>query len=193
MINMDITCNQLNADQMFPRAQVLTVVGGRVITSCSSNGQFHLNGQQLMMQLDSLTSSMMDMAVNTEEVEMEEVNEENIQHTKKAKSTMFIQNIESYEHSVEQQMLKHHQELEQQQQYELEQQQQYELDQQQQYELEQQQHQMEHQRQLQLEQQGKLLQQQLPNFGVSSRTHSTSDSLKAIPEMSGPQKCSLWA
>eukprot|EP00092_Neocalanus_flemingeri_P030154 GFUD01032732.1.p1 GENE.GFUD01032732.1~~GFUD01032732.1.p1 ORF type:complete len:186 (-),score=73.10 GFUD01032732.1:167-724(-) len=185
MINMDITCNQLNADQMFPRAQVLTVVGGRVVTSCSSNGQFPLNGQQLMMQLDSLTSSMMDMAVNTEEVEMEEVDEENIQQTKTAKSTMFSQNIESYEHSVEQQMLKHHQELLQQQQYE--------LLQQQQYELEQQQHEMEHQRQLQLEQQGKLLQQQLPNFGVSSSTHSTSDSLKAIPEMSGPQKCILWA
>eukprot|EP00092_Neocalanus_flemingeri_P089353 GFUD01113063.1.p1 GENE.GFUD01113063.1~~GFUD01113063.1.p1 ORF type:complete len:177 (+),score=68.98 GFUD01113063.1:50-580(+) len=176
MINMDIPCNQLNADQMFPRAQVLTVVSGRVVTSCSSNGQFPLNGQQLMMQLDSLTSSMMDMAVNTEEVEMEEVDEENIQQTNTAKSTMFSQNIESDEHSVEQQMLKHHQELEQQQ-----------------YELEQQQHQMEHQRQLQLEQQGKLLQQQLPNFGVSSSTHPTSDSLKAIPEMSGPQKCILWA
>eukprot|EP00092_Neocalanus_flemingeri_P066192 GFUD01080611.1.p1 GENE.GFUD01080611.1~~GFUD01080611.1.p1 ORF type:complete len:194 (-),score=70.78 GFUD01080611.1:77-658(-) len=193
MINMDITCNQLNADQMFPRAQVLTVVGGRVVTSCSSNGQFPLNGQQLMMQLDSLTSSMMDMAVNTEEVEMEEVDEENTQQTKTAKSTMFCQNIESYEHSVEHQMLKNHQELLQQQQYELLQQQQYELEQQQQYELEQQQHQMEHQRQLQLEQQGKLLQQQLPNYGVSSNTHPTSDSLKAIPEMSGPQKCILWA
>ena len=47
---------------------VLTVVGGRVVSS--SHGQFPVNGQQLMMQLDSLTCAMTDMAVSTEE-EME--------------------------------------------------------------------------------------------------------------------------
>ena len=45
-----------------------TVVGGRIVAS--SQGHFPLNGQQLMMQLDSLTSAMMDMDVSVEE-EME--------------------------------------------------------------------------------------------------------------------------
>merc|ERR1712106_392902 len=45
-----------------------TVVGGRIVAS--SQGHFPLNGQQLMMQLDSLTSAMMDMDVSMEE-EME--------------------------------------------------------------------------------------------------------------------------
>ena len=50
---------------------VLSVVGGRVgASSCSSNAPFHINGQQLMMQLDSLTSAMTDMVVSNEE-EME--------------------------------------------------------------------------------------------------------------------------
>ena len=48
--------------------QILTVVGGRVVSS--SHGQFPINGQQLMMQLDSLTCAMTDMAVTTDE-EME--------------------------------------------------------------------------------------------------------------------------
>jgi len=52
-----------------PMGQVLTVVGGRVVAS--SQGQFPINGQQLMMQLDSLTCAMTDMTVTTEE-EMEE-------------------------------------------------------------------------------------------------------------------------
>ena len=55
---------------MLPATPVLTVVGGKVITSYSSNGQFPLNGQQLMMQLDSLTGAMTDMAVTTKD-EME--------------------------------------------------------------------------------------------------------------------------
>jgi hypothetical protein len=47
---------------------VLAVVDGRMVTSIySSNVQFPINGQQLMMQLDSLTSSMRDMEVTKEE------------------------------------------------------------------------------------------------------------------------------
>merc|ERR1711934_1061453 len=55
---------------------VLTVVGGRMVltkgTSPMSSGtSYPVNGQQLMMQLDSVTSSLMDMAVSTEEGSME--------------------------------------------------------------------------------------------------------------------------
>ena len=52
-----------------------TVVGGRIVAS--SQGHFPLNGQQLMMQLDSLTSAMMDMDVSMEE-EMEVYKENKI-------------------------------------------------------------------------------------------------------------------
>ena len=44
------------------------VVGGRIVAS--SQGQFPGNGQHLMMQLDSLTSAMMDMNVSMKD-EME--------------------------------------------------------------------------------------------------------------------------
>merc|ERR1712186_46387 len=68
--------NLSNEDRLFlavppskPAVQSYTVVGGRIVAA--SQGNFHLNGQQLMMQLDSLTSAMMDMDVSMEE-EMEE-------------------------------------------------------------------------------------------------------------------------
>merc|ERR1711892_781944 len=59
---------QLQGNQL-PMGQVLTVMGGRVVSS--SNGQYPVNGQQLMMQLDSLTCAMTDMAVTNNEEEME--------------------------------------------------------------------------------------------------------------------------
>ena len=70
---MDYTCDsQQPSGEKMQQGTLLTVVGGRVVTSSySSNGKYPNNGQQLMMQLDSLTSSMMDMAVTTDEVEME--------------------------------------------------------------------------------------------------------------------------
>ena len=67
-MNIQPSCDQV----VLPGHQVLTVVGGKIISSSfHSHGQFPVNGQQLMMQLDSLTSCMMDMVVTTEEVEME--------------------------------------------------------------------------------------------------------------------------
>ena len=67
--------NLSNEDRLFlavppsrPPTASYTVVGGRIVAS--SLGQFPVNGQQLMMQLDSLTSSMMDMNVSLED-EME--------------------------------------------------------------------------------------------------------------------------
>ena len=58
-----------------PAEASYTVVGGRIVAS--SQGHFPLNGQQLMMQLDSLTSAMMDMDVSMEE-EMEVYKENKI-------------------------------------------------------------------------------------------------------------------
>ena len=83
---------------------VLTVVGGRMVLtkgeknfnkkvttwnldSCflvsspmSSGVSYPVNGQQLMMQLDSLTSSLMDMAVTTDEGNMETEQSQQQQH-----------------------------------------------------------------------------------------------------------------
>ena len=54
---------------------VLNGLDGRVVASSySSNVQFPINGQQLMMQLDSLTSAMTDMGVsNQEEMEVKDL------------------------------------------------------------------------------------------------------------------------
>merc|ERR1711982_82557 len=48
---------------------ILTVVGGRMVVTKASNPQsshssYPLTGQQLMMQVDSMTSSLMDMVVS---------------------------------------------------------------------------------------------------------------------------------
>merc|ERR1711983_616575 len=55
---------------------VLAVVGGRMVLTkvsspMSSGVRYPINGQQLIMQLDSLTSSLMDMSVTTDEGNME--------------------------------------------------------------------------------------------------------------------------
>jgi hypothetical protein len=66
--------NQHNGEHQGVTSQVLTVVGGRMVPySYSSNVQFTINGQQLMMQMDSLTSNMMDMAVTTDADEVQMV------------------------------------------------------------------------------------------------------------------------
>merc|ERR1712141_613772 len=51
---------------------VLTVVGGRMVLSKvsspqSSHSSFPLTGQQVMLQLDQMTSRMMNMVVTTEQ------------------------------------------------------------------------------------------------------------------------------
>ena len=64
--------NISNEDHLFlavppsgPPVSSYKVVGGRIVVS--SQGQSPGNGQQLMMQLDSLTSAMMDMNVSMED------------------------------------------------------------------------------------------------------------------------------
>merc|ERR1712080_660634 len=53
--------------------QVLTIVGGRVVSrgSMSSGNQFPINGQQLMMQLESISSALGDLTVTPGETHME--------------------------------------------------------------------------------------------------------------------------
>eukprot|EP00092_Neocalanus_flemingeri_P014884 GFUD01016075.1.p1 GENE.GFUD01016075.1~~GFUD01016075.1.p1 ORF type:complete len:159 (-),score=60.09 GFUD01016075.1:142-618(-) len=87
--------------------QVLTVVGGRVV---SRNSQFPINGQQLMMQVDSLTCAMTDMTVTTEEG-MEETSNETEQGILQQKL-----------YQQQQQLLQHQQQVEHLRQLQLEQQ-----------------------------------------------------------------------
>merc|ERR1711887_469979 len=96
----------------------LTVVGGKVVAT--SQGQFPVNGQQLTMQVDRLTSAMMDMQMDKDE-DMQEVNggcsEQNLN------SWTFGSNCVTQQQILQQQLL-----LEQQQQqtYQLQQQKQHE-------------------------------------------------------------------
>jgi hypothetical protein len=50
-------------------APLFSVVGGRLVQQPSGGG-FPLNGQQLQLQLDQLTSAMTDMAVEDETMEV---------------------------------------------------------------------------------------------------------------------------
>merc|ERR1711913_205696 len=65
---------------------VLTVVGGRMVLSKvsspqSSHSSFPLTGQQVMLQLDQMTSRMMDMVVTTEGTEQMETQQSQTQHS----------------------------------------------------------------------------------------------------------------
>merc|ERR1711915_1026096 len=146
-------------------------VGGKLVQpSYSSNLSFPLNGQQLMMQLDNLTSSMMDMAVS-QDIDMEEVMEDQTLENKVLCSEVLKQPKEtlsenSLHHDQQLHLLQQHHH-----QMQLEQQQRY-----QQLILEQE---KEHQRQLLLEQQGRLLQPKLDHVAVN----------QCIPS----QKCIIWA
>jgi hypothetical protein len=53
-------------------APLFSVVGGRLVQQPSGGG-FPLNGQQLQLQLDQLTSAMTDMAVEDETMEVGEI------------------------------------------------------------------------------------------------------------------------
>ena len=145
---MDYSISNLsNEDRLFlavpPSRPVstLTVVGGKVVAS--SHGQFPVNGQQLMMQLDSLTSAMMDMEVTVEE-DMEvrmggiyramiyslfkDLTEKNIQ----PKQTQSNTNHLTEQQVLQQQLIEQKLLQQQQKQQELMQQQEYQLQQQQQ-------------------------------------------------------------
>merc|ERR1712215_378109 len=107
----------------------LTVVGGKVVANS--------NGQQLMMQVDRLTSAMMDMQMDKDK-DMQEANEQNLNTWTSGSNCLTQQQI------LQQQLL-----LEQQKQQQLwEQQQTYQLQQQKQHE-----HQLQQYGQLQQEQQ----------------------------------------
>ena len=122
--NTDISCNppntmpQLQGNQL-PMGQVLTVIGGRVVSS--SNGQYPVNGQQLMLQLDSLTCAMTDMAVTNNEEEMETAEHQTDQG-------VLQQRIDHHQQLlVQQQQVEHFKQLELMQQEKLQQQQQQHL------------------------------------------------------------------
>merc|ERR1711970_1234058 len=56
---------------------ILSIVGGRMVSA--RQGVFPVNGQQLMMQVDSLTCSMTGMTVNSNEEKMETGDQEPLQ------------------------------------------------------------------------------------------------------------------
>lgn len=73
-ININNEMHMSNEDRLFmspvrpQSAPAMTVVGGRIVPS--TNKSFPLNGQQLQMQLDDLTSAMTDMVVHEDTMEI---------------------------------------------------------------------------------------------------------------------------
>jgi len=55
--------------------QVLSVVGGRMVSQGQASPHYKVTGQQLMMQLDSLTCAMTDMCVQEETMEADDSEE----------------------------------------------------------------------------------------------------------------------
>lgn len=75
-INMNQEMHLSSEDRLFmspirpQSAPAMTVVGGKFVHCSSTNTAFPLNGQQLQMQLDELTSAMTDMVVQEDTMEM---------------------------------------------------------------------------------------------------------------------------
>jgi len=127
---------------------ILTVVGGRVISRAAP---MPLNGQQLMMQLDSMTSAMTGLAVEEEMEEVGEVEETPYSQAGRRRDPVYLASMAAHSLPSPQELERHHMEQlaqQQQQQQQLEQQQlEYQL------QLLQLQHQQHHQHQMQHQQQ----------------------------------------
>merc|ERR1712001_141028 len=119
---------QCAQQQQQQQSTILTVVGGRMV---SRSAPMPLNGQQLMMQLDGLTSAMTGMSVQEEAMEStEEEDDSPYSQTCRRRDPAYLASMAAHALPTSQEMERHHLEQLQQQQ-------------EQQQRLEQQQHQQE--------------------------------------------------
>merc|ERR1712037_681708 len=152
------------------QSTVLTVVGGRMV---SRSAPMPLNGQQLMMQLDGLTSAMTGMSVQEEAMEStEEEDDSPYSQTCRRRDPVYLASMAAHALPTSQEMERHHLEQLQQQQ-----EQQQRLEQQQlEYQLQlmqlQQQHQQQQQQQQQQESCPAMSDHQVPDMETSSLSMS---------------------
>merc|ERR1711953_1444553 len=112
-------CAQQQQQQQ--QSTVLTVVGGRMV---SRSAPMPLNGQQLMMQLDGLTSAMTGMSVQEEAMEStEEEDDSPYSQTCRRRDPVYLASMAAHALPTSQEMERHHLQQLQEQQQRLEQQQ----------------------------------------------------------------------
>merc|ERR1712210_400296 len=153
------------------QSTVLTVVGGRMV---SRSAPMPLNGQQLMMQLDGLTSAMTGMSVQEEAMESTEEDDDSpYSQTCRRRDPVYLASMAAHALPTSQEMERHHLEQlqqQQEQQQRLEQQQlEYQL---QLMQLQQQHHQQQQQQQQQQESCPAMSDHQVPDMETSSLSMS---------------------
>merc|ERR1711936_1363180 len=105
---------QCAQQQQQQQSTVLSVVGGRMV---SRSAPMPLNGQQLMMQLDGLTSAMTGMSVQEEAMEStEEEDDSPYSQTCRRRDPVYLASMAAHALPTSQEMERHHLEQLQQQQ-----------------------------------------------------------------------------
>merc|ERR1711990_1291617 len=106
---------QCAQQQQQQQSTILTVVGGRMV---SRSAPMPLNGQQLMMQLDGLTSAMTGMSVQEEAMESAEEDDSPYSQTCRRRDPVCLASMAAHALPTSQEMERHHLEQLQQQQLE---------------------------------------------------------------------------
>merc|ERR1712037_753242 len=147
---------QCAQQQQQQQSTVLTVVGGRMVSRAAP---MPLNGQQLMMQLDGLTSAMTGMSVQEEAMESAEEDDSPYSQTCRRRDPVYLASMAAHALPASQEMERHHLEQLQQQQ-------------EQQQRLEQQHQQQQQQQQQQQESCPAMSDHQVPDMETSSLSMS---------------------
>merc|ERR1712055_590506 len=104
---------QCAQQQQQQQSTILTVVGGRMVSRAAP---MPLNGQQLMMQLDGLTSAMTGMSVQEEAMESAEEDDSPYSQTCRRRDPVYLASMAAHALPTSQEMERHHLEQLQQQQ-----------------------------------------------------------------------------
>merc|ERR1712108_3765 len=104
---------QCAQQQQQQQSTILTVVGGRMVPR---SAPMPLNGQQLMMQLDGLTSAMTGMSVQEEAMESAEEDDSPYSQTCRRRDPVYLASMAAHALPTPQEMERHHLEQLQQQQ-----------------------------------------------------------------------------
>merc|ERR1712172_200260 len=91
--------------QQQQQSTILTVVGGRMI---SRSAPMPLNGQQLMMQLDGLTSAMTGMSVQEEAIESSEEDDSPYSQSCRRRDPVYLASMAAHALPTSQEMERHH-------------------------------------------------------------------------------------
>merc|ERR1711909_5112 len=92
------------AQQQQQQPTVLTVVGGRMVSRAAP---MPLNGQQLMMQLDGLTSAMTGMSVQEEAMESAEEDDSPYSQTCRRRDPVYLASMAAHALPTSQEMERH--------------------------------------------------------------------------------------